>query len=873
VSISSKQFQIVFEHSPTGMVILDFSGHVILANKLARSIFGGCFEKESGFRPFMEFLHPGDGKDFDSRFIRLKKKPNTRFSMESRYICGGKERWCRLAMTHVGAGSFSPFIFGIIEDITGRIITEKKLIQEKEIAEKATQTKSAFLANMSHEIRTPIHTVTGMVELLLETKLDEEQREYAGQIRYSAEALLGLINDILDFSKIESGKLSLEIIECDLITLVSETVDMVSLLGHKKNIEMILDMNKGVPRWVMGDPTRIRQIILNLLSNAVKFTARGQVLVRVSPVHRIGNRQSVRVDVIDSGIGIDEDKLDLLFQAFTQVDSSTTRRYGGTGLGLSISKSFVQLMNGIIDVESQAGKGSRFWFTIPLEIVSDREEMVEPVVEESVAGRRVLLVEDNEIASGVIGAYLSEWFSRVDSARSGAEALSMLAAAAEARDPYGLALVDLHLPGMDGWHLASEVKNDPAIRETLLFLMSPLGSGSEAKMKLLGWFAGYLNKPVKKDELADVLLGTLSGDGTERATGRDTKEISDAVRVREVRRILIAEDHPVNQTLFKTILEKMGHRVLLAGNGREAMDMVAREKPDLVFMDVQMPEMNGYEAAGGIRKSGATLPIIAVTANVLAGEREKCIAAGMNDFLTKPFKSRDLAPILDKWLPGSSGADLTPSLRDTGPEDAAKLPDGGVEGPTPAPVEGPRASARAEARAEARVGGGDGTGDGTGGGARNGGADGAGFGNEAGDGGDDGARSGNGSGSGDEDGTVNRAAVFDLDDALGTFMGKMDVLRRVLRTFAEKTGAQLLSMRRALDARDWSSLQLEAHGIKGGAWNLSAKRLGDAAAGLEAAAKEKDAAGAEPALSAVAAEHGALRETLAALALDMAGAG
>jgi CheY-like chemotaxis protein/HPt (histidine-containing phosphotransfer) domain-containing protein len=574
---------------------------------------------------------------------------------------------------------------------------------------------------------------------------------------------------------------------------------MMSLLAHKKNLEVVLDMDRTIPRWVRGDPTRIRQILINLFNNAVKFTAQGEIVIKVVPVHRTGHLQSLRFDVIDTGIGIAEDKLAMLFHAFTQVDSSTTRKYGGTGLGLSISKSFVQMMNGIIDVSTERGRGSDFWFTIPLEVVTDREEMVEPVVDESVGGQRVLLVDDNESSRNTILGHLTDWFRRVDTAASGAEALSMLVDAANAEDPYHFALVDLHLPTMDGWHLASEIKNNPIIKETRLFLMSPLGSGTEAKMKLLGWFAGYLNKPIKRSELMDELLGALSGSGSAYAERRAAeREKPRDAGLRKGMRILVAEDHPVNQQLFRTILEKMGYAVHLADNGLEAVKTAAAGAIDLVFMDVQMPEMNGYEAAGEIRKSGSTLPIIAVTANALKGEREKCLAAGMNDFLTKPFKSRDLVPLLDRWLPERPAAADGPP-----PDSRPRRTRGGRPAETP--------PARTKEPAPSRK----------------------------------------------------DAEVFDLPAALETFMGKKDVVQRVVRAFGDKTGAQLVSMRKALDGKDWKPLEIESHGIKGGSWNLQARRLGNAAAELEAAAKKMDAAAADTALAAVVREYGVFREAVA----------
>ncbi|MCL1818792.1 MAG: ATP-binding protein, partial [Spirochaetaceae bacterium] len=407
---SEKQFQLIFEDFPVGIFILDISGRIIRANERLRKLLGRE-TSELANAAFAELLHPEDKFAFISRLKEFHGKNNTRYEIICRYMRSDKARLASITMGYMGA---EELVLGTLEDVTRQKNEEAQLRRDKETAEKATQTKSAFLANMSHEIRTPMHTIIGMTDLLADTSLDLEQKEYAGQIRYAADVLLGLINDILDLSKIESGKLSLEIIDCDFTSLVSEVVDLVSLLAHKKNIEVILDMSSKLPRWVRTDPTRIRQVIINLFNNAVKFTSRGEIIIRLSPVYESDVLHSVRVEVIDSGIGIPPEKLDMLFQAFTQVDSSTTRKYGGTGLGLSISKSIIQLMNGIINVKSVPGKGSNFWFIIPLELAPDHEEDVETVIEDSLADKRILIVDDSKIAREVASSALSNYFSMVE---------------------------------------------------------------------------------------------------------------------------------------------------------------------------------------------------------------------------------------------------------------------------------------------------------------------------------------------------------------------------------------------------------------------------------------------------------------------------
>lgn len=706
----------------------------------------------------------------------------------------------RFDISVAGAQGNTPILLANIHDVTADHATRERLKRAKDAAERATRTKSAFLANMSHEIRTPIHTITGMTELLLDTEQDEEQLEYTNQVRFSAEVLLSLINDILDFSKIEAGKLTLEVIDFDASEVTEDAVDLVSLEAHKKGIEIVVDIGPGIPRRVSGDPARLRQIIVNLFNNAVKFTPEGQVVIRVRATSVDGDRANVLFEVIDSGVGIPRDKVGQLFRAFSQVDSSTTRRYGGSGLGLSICKSLVTMMGGKIGVRSEEGRGSTFWFTIPF-LIHDDAVRDEPLC----AGRRILLVDDNDAARMAVQGYLERWQGDVDAVSAGEDALRLLRQAVAENRPYDIVLVDLILPRMDGWHLASEINADKEINATALILMSPAGKmGGEAKMKRLMWFNGYVNKPVRRYELAGAMRSIFTSD-LELASPEDDDAKSPADSQQQPiasHRLLVAEDHYVNQQLFQTILEKLGHHVLLASNGREAVEKARELEPALIFMDVQMPEMNGYEATTRLRLDGFSQPIIAVTANALRGERDKCLEVGMNDYLTKPFKRDDLLPLLAKWLPATgvrAGAQL-PS--DDEPAELEELKDASDLEPLEE-LDEATMDQMMEMQPEL------------------------------------------------VDYTVPDemvsgvlsgpdAPVFDVEAAVTTFVGRRDVVERVVRDFVAKIEAILPVIRQSIETEEFDTVCREAHGLKGGAWNLEARRFGDMAALLEASGKMAD---------------------------------
>ncbi len=653
-----KPFQSFFDHSPIGMVLLDFEGRIIRSNQTVRMMLGYT-EEELQNQHLSLFNHPDNAVDYIEDFQALIQGKKNYFEMENRYIRkDGQKAWWRLNVSTVRDLQGNPqFVFGIVKDITQWKKSEGDLKKAKEHAEEATKTKSEFLANMSHEIRTPIHTITGMTELLLDTKLDAEQQEYAEQVRFSADVLLSLINDILDFSKIEAGKLSLEVIDFDLYKMTEDAVDLVILEAHKKGLEVALYIDPAVPHLLRGDPVRLRQIIVNLFNNAVKFTKEGEILIRAELKQDLKAKSTIKFSVRDTGMGISEQKRRNLFQSFSQVDSSMTRKYGGTGLGLSISRNLAELMDGSIGVESEEGNGSTFWFTAVLE-KQGKSNIYKDVPKDFFEDLRVLLVDDNRTARDILKDYLEDWGCRIDEAQNGPEALERLRSSAKRNGDYSLVLIDLRMPGMDGWQLASEINSDKSIN-TKLILLTPAGlSGDEAKMKLLNWFKGYLVKPVKKGELLAGIFRVINSEydletieaGVLVELRIEEEPVPVLPQVSEDFKILVAEDHEVNQQLFRTILEKNGYHVDLANDGVQACEASSRKAYDLIFMDIQMPNMNGYDAAVKMRSQGIKAPIIAVTASTLPGEMRKCYASGMNDYLAKPFKKKDLLPLVKKWL-------------------------------------------------------------------------------------------------------------------------------------------------------------------------------------------------------------------------------
>ena len=546
-----------------------------------------------------------------------------------------------------------------IRDFRRRSELNRALALARDSALHAAEVRSQFLANMSHEIRTPLNAIIGMSGLLVDTELDDDQRDLAQTVRTSADALLTIINDVLDFSKIEAGKLLIEAVDFEIHNTIESVIDLFSEAAQKKGIEIGVLFDHDIPDILRGDAGRIRQVLTNLVGNAVKFTSEGEVIVHTNAIRSDAESVNVRFAVTDTGIGMTDEVINRLFKPFSQADASATREYGGTGLGLAISKQLVELMGGTIGVDAAPGKGSTFWFTLPL-LRADRGAVHDRV---DLRGLRVLVVDDNNTHRRLLRHNLEAWKMEGEEVASGVQALARLREAAGAGEAYPVAIVDMFMPEMDGLALARAIKSDPEIASTHLIMITSMAGRIDPQIMRDAGFEASLMKPVKQSALFDAIVNAIAG--RHQVKRFEHPEPRPPAIPRTDVRILVAEDNPVNQKLAIRQLKRLGVNADPVSNGVEALEALHRIAYDLVLMDCQMPEMDGFEATRRIREREGHqkhTPVIALTANALQGDRERCLDARMDDYLAKPVSESDLARVLEHWLPGQSALDFSEAV-------------------------------------------------------------------------------------------------------------------------------------------------------------------------------------------------------------------
>ncbi|MDQ1266536.1 MAG: hypothetical protein QG635_1688 [Bacteroidota bacterium] len=634
----------------------DEKGKVIYINKAWEDITGFSNEETIGV-PLASYIVPSDFYTYEENYKQLLRQEKDYFRCQLRIQRKDETIiWSEIFSRMLYDGNKIIGLYGILSDITERKKEEEQLIKIKEAAEEAAMVKSEFLAVMSHEIRTPMNGVLGMTGLLLDTTLNPEQREFVETIRLSGETLLTLINDILDFSKIESGKMDLEENPFEIKECIEDAFGLLTSEAVKKRLDLLHLIQSDVPDFIIGDVTRLRQVLVNLVNNAIKFTDNGEILVSVKKLSQEGEDVELQFSVKDTGIGIPKNKIDSIFHSFTQVDSSTTRKYGGTGLGLAICRRIVELMGGKIWVESKINEGSTFHFTIKTKIstITPLKVFLQSSLP-ALKGRRVLIVDDNETNLHILRLQCKNWGMIPRTTRRGVEAIKWI----KNGDPFDLAILDMLMPELDGLELAAEIRKFRNKTALPMVMLSSAGLQEKDKPEFEKYFSAVVSKPVKQSLLYKIILSTFESVPEKEIKSKDKKKIyENQITIRKnlsedmPLKILIAEDNIINQKLIVKILAQFGYNVDVVGNGLEVIEAIRRLRYDIIFMDVQMPELDGLETTKYIAKnwkSDDRPAIIAMTANVMQGDKEKCLNAGMDDYLGKPVMIEDVEQTITKW--------------------------------------------------------------------------------------------------------------------------------------------------------------------------------------------------------------------------------